>query len=324
MKKTIFIILFFISLSKIFAQFPESLYGIWEGKDRIIFFEQTDAETDELVIILKEYYGWYYDRVAEPAEYDEKVKRTRNSGTTRNAEHVYIEDIKITYQNEENIAGEMMLKYSNHQKSTVPFALIDGNIYLDYLQQTNTEPVYYMGNAKSKGFLVSEQSVPENIPGYVIDGDKFYDVRYWKSDMEYGEETALLKWKDFEYQVPKHIFTAGNNYSCVSGRSKKIRNVVAPFEFNEENFYFTEDKEILIRDKESYLTKLADKSTFEDLMQIVKTANSRRKPDPTPIFPPNDVNWHWDLIDMLEANNELIQQVRARQLAFGPRPKDLK
>ena len=79
----------------------------------------------------------------------------------------------------------------------------------------------------------------------------------------------------------------------------------------------------MILDKEPYLTKLADKSTFEDLMKIVKEGNSRRKPDPKPLFPPDDLNWHWDLIDYLESNNTLIQAVRARQRAFGPRPKDL-
>ena len=93
---------------------------------------------------------------------------------------------------------------------------------------------------------------------------------------------------------------------------------------HEQYLSVNEDKSVLIVDEGPYLTKLADKSTFEDLMAIVKAANSRRKPDPEPIFPPNDVNWHWDLIDMLEANNQLIQEVRARQKAFGPRAKDIK
>lgn len=324
MKKLFILSLFLFLFTNLFAiTLPDSLYGIWEGKDRIVFFEQTEEGTDEVVILLKEYYGWYYDRVAEPASYDEKEKRTRNSGTTRYSEHVYIENLKKTYESGENIAGEIKVKFSNHQKNTIPFVIVDGNMYLDYLQQNDEDKLYYMGNAKSKGFLVSEQSVIENILGYIIDGDKLYDIRYWKSDMDYSEETAKLVWKDSEYYVPKHIYSGENNYSCVSGRSKKIRNVVAQFEYKENDFYFTEDKQILIRDKEPYLTKLADKSTFEDLMQIVKNANSRRKPDPDPIFPPNDVNWHWDLIDMLEANNELIQQVRARQRSFGPRPKDI-
>ena len=57
-------------------------------------------------------------------------------------------------------------------------------------------------------------------------------------------------------------------------------------------------------------------------MKIVKEANARRKPDPPALFPESNLDWHWDLIDMLEKDNELIQQVRARQKAFGPRGKD--
>ena len=30
---------------------------------------------------------------------------------------------------------------------------------------------------------------------------------------------------------------------------------------------------------------MENKKTFEDLMQIIKEANARRKPDPDPIFP---------------------------------------
>ena len=324
MKKPILFLIYMICISSLFAQLPESLYGIWEGKDRIVFFEQNDAGNDEIVIILKEYYGWYYDRVIEPESYAEKSPRTRNTATTRNATQITIENIENKYEGQDSYAGVIKLKYSNHQKNEIPFAIVNDNMFLDFLQQDSEVANYYRGVARSKGFLISEQSVPENIPGYIIDVDKFYDVRYWKSDMDYSEETARLVWKDFEYFIPKHIYTAGNNYSCVSGRSKKIRNVVAPFEYKEENFNFNQDKTLLIQDKVPYLTKLADKSTFEDLMAIVKAANSRRKPDPEPIFPPNDVNWHWDLIDMLEANNQLIQEVRARQKAFGPRAKDIK
>ena len=84
-----------------------------------------------------------------------------------------------------------------------------------------------------------------------------------------------------------------------------------------------DDQSVFVQNEEPYLKKLADKDTFEELMLLVKDANSRRKPDPPALFPESNLDWHWDLIDMLESNNELIQQVRARQKAFGPRGKDL-
>ena len=76
------------------------------------------------------------------------------------------------------------------------------------------------------------------------------------------------------------------------------------------------------KDKE-YLIKIVDKNDFEALMNIVKAANSRRKPDPPPLFPPKELDWHWDLIDYLEKDNTLVQQVRERQRAFGVRGKEL-
>ena len=54
-------------------------------------------------------------------------------------------------------------------------------------------------------------------------------------------------------------------------------------------------------------------------MAMVKEANARRKPDADPLFPENNLDWHWDLIDLLEKDNTIIQQVRARQKEFGPR-----
>lgn len=323
MKKLIFFIIILFNSFLFCTELPEQLYGIWEGKDRIVFFEKDQNTSDmQIVIILKEYYGWYYDRAAEPESYDEKDKRTRNSATTRNAENVFIEDLKINKDKDKLLTATINLKYSNHQKCQIPFCILDDNIFLDYMESDSENPDFYRGVAVSKGFLLSEQVPPENISGFIIDDKKLYDVRYWKSDMEFSSENAQFKYHDDEYFVPKHILSAGNNYSCVSGRSKKIRNTVGPFDFDEEKYLFSEDKSVLIRQKEPYLTKIADKNTFEELMKIVKAANSRRKPDPAPLFPPSNLDWHWDIIDRLEANNQLIQAVRERQRKFGPRAKE--
>ena len=40
-KGLISFILFFISLSLFAINIPDQLYGIWEGKDRFVFFEET-------------------------------------------------------------------------------------------------------------------------------------------------------------------------------------------------------------------------------------------------------------------------------------------
>ena len=90
----LFSTLFFSSL--LFCEkLPSRLLGIWEAKDRYVFFEQNDEEEPQIVIVLKTYYGWYLNRAAEPADYNEKEARVRNTANARNAEHVYIQNINI-------------------------------------------------------------------------------------------------------------------------------------------------------------------------------------------------------------------------------------
>ena len=322
--KAFFFILFIFSFCLSAIEIPDSLYGIWEGKDRFVFFEKNESSQDaQIVVLLKTFYGWYYDRAAEPLEYAEKEKRTRNDATARKSEQVYF-DLNTISKASETIqnAYELNLKYSRFQNSIIPFVILDDNIFLNFYLQDDSDRNFYRGNAVSEGIKISQQKVPQNIGAFYINQDKIFNIRYWFSDMDYADEKVTLSFDDNQYFVDKHLYSCGNNYSCVSGRSKKIRNVVAPSEYKEDDFIFNSDKSIMILDKEPYLTKLADKKTFEDFIALVKEGNSRKAPDPAPLFPPQTLDWHWDVIDLLEKDNALIQAVRARQKAFGPRPRE--
>ena len=338
-KKLFSILLISLLITCLFAEtLPTRLLGIWESKDRYVFFEQNDEDEPQLVVVLKEYYGWYYDRAAEPASYSEKEARTRNIPTPRNAEHIYIQNID-TNETENSLYGALDLKYSNWQKNTIPFFMLEDSIYLKYFvlderevseengslmtsENQNVSYKFYRGIAPSKGFMISPQSLPKDITGLIIDGEKLYDVRYWKTDMDYSTDYINFEYKDDSYTIPKHLRSCETNYSCVSGRSKKVRNAVKPFVYKSEDYIFNDNQKVFTKKEEPYLKRLVDRSTFEDLMKLVKDANSRRKPDPPALFPENDLDWHWDLIDMLEKDNTIIQQVRARQKAFGPRGRD--
>ena len=338
-KKLFSILSFSLIITCLFAEtLPTKLLGIWESKDLYVFFEQNDEDEPQLVVVLKEYYGWYYDRAAEPASYNEKESRTRNIPTSRNAEHIYIQNID-TKESENSLYGALDLKYSNWQKNTIPFFMLEDSIYLKYFvlderevseengslmtsENQNVSYKFYRGIAPSKGFMISPQSLPKDITGLIIDGEKLYDVRYWKTDMDYSTDYINFEYKDDSYTIPKHLRSCETNYSCVSGRSKKVRNAVKPFEYKSEDYIFNDNQKVFTKKEEPYLKRLVDRSTFEDLMKLVKDANSRRKPDPPALFPENDLDWHWDLIDMLEKDNTIIQQVRARQKAFGPRGRD--
>lgn len=266
---------------------PEKLQGIWEGKDRFIFFDNAaDDENPQFVIILKEYYGWYYDRAAEPLEYAEKEARTRNAATNKEPEVIpftlsEIPDITDAWQ--------LTVTYSKHYSNTTSFALIDDKIYLNmytkYDSSTGSGTTMYRGWQHSDGFIMNSQPADENISLLILLDDKFYDVRYWQTDMDYETSLVNFKYKDDQFMVPKHLYAEGTNYSSVNGRSKKVRNTMPAFPLTDNTILYNDDKSVLVLNGQPYLTKVQDKETFEDLMQIVKEANSRRKPGPEPIFP---------------------------------------
>ena len=294
MKKGFLVVLYFALISSVFSQsIPVPLQGIWEGKDRFVYFDNaSDDENPEFVIILKEYYGWYYDRAAEPVEYSEKEPRTRNAAT-----HKDPEVIPFTINELPGItdAWQLSITYSKHYSNTTSFALIDDKIYVNMYTLMELDPenpstssgtaVLWRGYQHSNGFILNSQPADENISLLIMLDDKFYDIRYWQTDMDYETSFVTFKYKDDTFMVPKHLFAEGTNYSSVNGRSKKIRNTQPAFSTENQNIIYNNDKTVLILNDEPYLTRVTDKQTFEDLMQIVKEANARRKPDPEPIFP---------------------------------------
>ena len=294
MKKGFLVVLLFALICPVFSQkIPKVLQGIWEGKDRFVYFDNAaDDENPEFVIIIKEYYGWYYDRAAEPVDYAEKESRTRNAAT-----HKDPEVIPFTIKEIENItdAFQLSITYSKHYSNTTSFAIIDNRIYLNMytkygtnLQNPDEQPgqaTLWRGWQYSDGFIMNSQPADENISLLIMLDDKFYDVRYWQTDMDYEATTVTFKYKDDVFQVPKHLYAEGTNYSSVNGRSKKVRNTQPAFQIANQNILYNNDKTVLVLNGEPYLTKLTDKQTFEDLMQIIKEANARCKPDPEPIFP---------------------------------------
>ena len=291
MKKGFLVALLFALIFPVFSlDIPENLKGIWEGKDRFVFFENAaDDENPQFVIVLKEYYDWYYDRAAEPASYSQKEARTLNSATHKNPEIIpfelkQIDDITEAYQ--------LTVTYSKHYSNTTSFAIIDDKIYLNMYtkydqidDELNKDITIYRGYQHSDGFVLNSQPMDENIGLLILLKDKFYDVRYWQTDMDYESSLVTFKYQNDTFLVPKHLFAEGKNYSSVNGRSKKVRNTQPAFQIQNQKLLYNQDKTVLILNEEAYLTKLTDKETLDDLFQIIKEANSRRKPDPKPIFP---------------------------------------
>lgn len=331
MKKFSFTIILLVLFTNIYSQqnqnFPEELYGIWEGNDRFVFFENNEETGKvEAVVILKEFYGWYFDRAEESDYYSNKKKRIRNDATAKKAEYMEIGIQDISRSEQEDNAWELILKYTKRDINYVPICIIDNKMYLDFLVKNisydeSGSPIItsqglWRGNVKSEGIKICPQREMENIPGYLVTGDKVFDIRYWKSSMDFTPIEASFNYKDNEYDVFKHLISAGNVYACTTGRSVKVRNIVPPKQFSESDYIFNDNKTVMVRDKQPYLVKLADKSTFDDLMKIVKTQNRKRKPPRPPLFNDENLDFHWDLIFELERNNKYVQEVRKREREF--------
>lgn len=319
---TVFIFLVCIS----YAEIPSVLHGIWEGKDRYVFFETVDDE-DRLVIILKDYYGWYLDRVVESEEYGKEYKRDRNAATTKKSVFVALDSKPLL----EDYAWELKLSYDKHDITYVPFTLINDAMYLEFWTSDENHPGFWRGNVVTDGIKVSNQVEEENFWSWYIneENQELYKIRYWKSNMEYDPSLEAViksqKNKDKEFAVQKHLLSAENVYTCVPGRRVIIRNldkVPVNTLFDGKDILFNEENNIAAVNN-VYLKRLVDKETFSELMEIVRFQNSRRKPDPPPLFPPANLDYHWDLIDLLEKDNVIIQKVRQRQKDFGLRGKDI-
>lgn len=322
---------------------PAQLAGLWNGSDRYIYFP-VPADKDfsaDLVIILKTFYGWYYDRAAEPASFSDISVRSINSVTSPAAENISLQYkiIPVTYlkkkENGDSGAWEIILHYGKNSEVSVPVAVVENSLYLDFILKTDMDGIqpavvsslqktvadsnplsgFWHGTGQSSGIKVSPPIVSDDFISYYITDSAVYRIRYWKTDMDYTSVSATFTDNNRTFAVLKHIKSAGSVYTCVTGRSLQIRNV-EKIAGSLKDYTLDSTKTICVFGK-PYLTRTNAFADAAAVMKVVTDANARRKPDPKPLFPPDDLNWHWDEINRLEQGNLLIEAVRQRQKEFG-------
>lgn len=281
-----------------FSQIPDQLKGTWTREDRILFLDKED----DISIILKDYYGWYYDRAVEPKSYSELMKRDRNAASQKTG-HSY--SVSFNSLDETLPVWEMEIIIDSKTKSIIPIAILDNKIYLNFLkkipydenqemdteEELNENPFYgyWQGLNCNDSIRIHPRNNLENIISWYITENGIYRLRFWQSKMEYETSKAVFSDGNKLYTINKHIFSAGTNYSCVSGRSSNIRNVEKypgfPFE------YKIDDSGNLMVLGKPYLVKVEEKDTPEKILEIVKEANSRRKSGPKDLFPVTLPTW---------------------------------
>ncbi|MCQ2600028.1 MAG: hypothetical protein MJ184_01535 [Treponema sp.] len=320
---------------------PICFNGIWEGSDRYIMFQEKSdlqqivspdiqlSHDNYIWIYLKIFYGWYLDRAAE------KTNR-------KNTEYPYdindtvfrdIQNIKIQFKPLINSprcsAYEMIVQYPRIKEPVViPVCVIENKLYLNFAIKTNELPEDENNDIQEKnplngswssvgkvsGILVSKPIVSDNLISTYITKDSIYYIRYWKTNMPYSSEMAFFSDGKYKYEVPKHINSAGNIYTCVTGRSVTIRNV------ERKNLpltdYIMNDEQNVIAFGEPYMIKIQETCSLQNMMEIVKVSNARKAPPEDPPFPPAELDWHLEDIKNLEMGNQIIQAVRKRQREF--------
>ncbi|MBQ9238480.1 MAG: hypothetical protein IJ191_04085 [Treponema sp.] len=313
---------------------PALLAGIWDGTDRLVYFPaaHTASALDSVpAVVLKTYYGWYYDRAAEPESFAEHTERVRSIPTPRSAERLSVryEPIVVPAFDDgaEPASGawEIIVYSGQKELSRIPVAVIGTALYLDFVvrREEPTFPLagdtalslpdrlngYWRGVSSQSAFRSAPLPVKENIYSYYIVDGSVYTIRYWRTDTPPEDGSATFTDETRHYAVPKRLVSAQTVYTCTTGRSTQIRNVEKAAALPGD--YRIDPTGRICVFGAPYLTKLPVQ-TEAALLELVATANARRKPDPPPLLPPAAVDWHWDTIRQLEAGNALIEAVRKR------------
>lgn len=98
-----------LTISPVFSQsgngqsVPKLLEGIWENYNRFVIFDSgyyTPSGESIPQIVLRTFYQWYDDRVAESPEYSQKVQRDSNNttSTSSEAQEIHIRFVPLTDQ----------------------------------------------------------------------------------------------------------------------------------------------------------------------------------------------------------------------------------
>ena len=277
-------------------EIPVLLQGIWQNNHRMISFEQKESAQ----IVLKLFYGWYYDRVAEPAEIE--LPRPRNDATSVKSQIIQVSFESIIEPSETSGAWNLVLYYTDFKQSVkIPIAVFDKKLYTDFfiVRQINENELILQAASNVSDITVNIPCVNENVYSYFKNENIFYKIRYWLTDMNYDSDSIVTFEKnDFTGEVSKHLFIGKSVYTCVPGRSTKIRNIEFA-DFNAENIVFSLDNRICTL-SEAYLVQTNESDT--DFYKDVIEANKRRRPPPKPPLPRPEVDFYYDEIRELRKN----------------------
>lgn len=274
MRRFIFLLIFFF-VTSLFAEVPAELLGLWEGKDRYIYFE----EDGFVAVVYKLYYGKYLDRAAEKKEWGEKKKRDRNLASS-----IQVLPIEVDFLPKRECVWEIKVSGKGRETYKVPLSLIGGKLYLSFLlKEEALDGEFWVEVNDSSQLGISPGHKKENLYGWYITENDVYRVRYWKTESEFHDEArAAFSVKEKEFTVRKQIFSGGSVFQAAPLKASIIANVKHYDIFPFKDFPSSHEAHSVGADS---FTKVESTKSVEDFLELIDKQNSLPPPPLPPVFP---------------------------------------
>ena len=312
---------------------PPLLAGLWQNNQRIVSFENLDSAS----VILKLFYGWYYDRAAEPGtqtfvdsimsttqldynysgasqqdfiarnsvtitdevlQYDSLPPRPKNDATSPQSQHLLVEFEPLIPETETSGAWNIWITYPDiKERHAIPVAVFDGKLYVNF----------YLGTSSplSRFFQAASNTNGITISTPLLDKEVI-------SYLVTGSRMYKIRyWQtDMEYDGATEAVLSGEDgdyqvpkHLLIGGT---VYTCVAGRRVDIRNVeeipldisgFTMSSDNRIIVQKSAYLS-LMDNNASE-LYQLIAEANSRKAPPPLPPIPLGDLDFHYGEIEDL-------------------------
>ena len=321
------------SVDGVSPSLPPLLAGLWQNNQRIVSFENLDSAS----VILKLFYGWYYDRAAEPGaqsfeestmsttqldynysgasqqdfiarnsvtitdevlQYDSLPPRPKNDATSPRAQQLLVEFEPLIPETEASGAWNVWITYPDiKERHAIPVAVFEGKLYVNF----------YLGSNDNVSRFFQAAS---NTNGITI-STPLQDKEVTSYLVTGSRMYKIRYWQtDMEYDGETEAILSGEDgdyqvpkHLLIGGT---VYTCVAGRRVDIRNVeeipldisgFTMSSDNRIIVQKSAYLS-LMDNNASE-LYQLIAEANSRKAPPPPPPIPLGDLDFHYAEIEDL-------------------------
>ncbi len=259
MKNVVFFVLVLI-VQNLYSQVAidntdiNSIDGIWENESKIISLTSNEDGSIDADIVLKTFYGYYYDGIF-PVEESVPINLAR-----------FEDSLYIDYWMQSK-AYDSLGNAIGQQEEAEPFfkVKIEKPVQFDFSTALEASGTLWLPKSNTHELSIDSTIIKNEVYAYYIDDTSTYMIRYWLTDMPYTDEKVDLKLIQREepksVYIDKYIQIGNYVYTSATGLRTEIRNIT-PIESFGEDALINEDNSILVFGQ-PYL-ELSDISNVED------------------------------------------------------------